>query len=97
MDLGMKTDKIALDGYDFMSRPKAGSASCYSKKKKKDLTYLCQTAQTYWQSSECKNAADFCRIVWAVKHLQPSARLSNTRSDTLCQTALYPRLALEGI
>lgn len=47
MDLGMKTDKIALDGYDFMSRPKAGSASCYSKKKKKDLTYLCQTAQTY--------------------------------------------------
>ena len=31
----MKTDKIALDGYDFMSRPKAGSASCYSKKKKK--------------------------------------------------------------
>lgn len=35
MDLGMKTDKIALDGYDFMSRPKAGSASCYSKKKKR--------------------------------------------------------------
>lgn len=46
MYLGMKTDKVALDGYDFMSRPKKGSASCYSKKTK-DLTYLCQTAQTY--------------------------------------------------
>ena len=28
----MKTDKLALDGYGFMSRPKTGSASCYSKK-----------------------------------------------------------------
>lgn len=35
MDLGMKTDKVALDGYDFMGRPKTGSASCYSKKKEK--------------------------------------------------------------
>lgn len=28
----MKTDKLAFDSYDFMSRPKTGSASCYSKK-----------------------------------------------------------------
>lgn len=49
MDLGMKTDKVALDGYDFMGRPKTGSASCYSKKKKKKKRshLVCQTAQTY--------------------------------------------------
>lgn len=42
----MKTDKLALDGHNFTSRPKTGSASCYSKKKK-ILTYLCENTKTY--------------------------------------------------
>lgn len=40
----MKTDKFTLDGHGFMSRPKTGSPSSYSKKY---LTYLCQ-------SNKCK-------------------------------------------
>lgn len=40
----MKTDKLTLDGYGFMSRPKTGSPLSYSKKY---LTYL-------YQSNKCK-------------------------------------------
>lgn len=44
----MKTDKLALDGYGFISRPKTGLLHAILKRPS-----LCQTSKTYWQT-KCK-------------------------------------------
>lgn len=39
-----------------------------------------------------QNVADFCRILWAFKQPWPTSRPTNTRSITLCFTALCPEI-----
>ena len=94
MDLGMKTDKIALDGYDFMSRSKTGSASCYSKKKKKITpTYVKLLRHT----DKAVNAKMRLTSAGLCEQSSISGQVPDYPVQGLihCQMALYPRLALE--
>lgn len=86
----MNTDKPALDGYGFMSRPKTGSAPRYSKKilplYVKLLRHPSKTinAKCGWLLQDCVSS----QALW------PPARPTSTRSITLCFTAVCPEICL---